>query len=207
MEGRDPRPIGRSASISRASTRRQNKISEVTYLLFPGRHHVLTRFQASVLRSFNDATIVWPVTSANHSNTKRDPVPYHRREAAIEQFSVREGLSSLVVPVFDTAPTDRFAEVTLKSILADTGLVLSPRDTEVACSTPSVAALYAALGYKILPVEDGVDPRPDGPWEVLLRLAAGDEEWRRLAHPATVDVFDRYLLVDLVRSVMNDPLP
>ncbi|MEV6495247.1 class I SAM-dependent methyltransferase, partial [Actinoplanes sp. NPDC051633] len=178
----------------------------MTYLLFPGRHHVLTRFQASVLRSFSDATVVWPVTSANHSNTRRNPVPYHRREAAIEHFSVREQLSSLVVPVFDTAPTDRFAEVTLKNVLASTGITLTPRDTEVACSTPSVAAMYAGLGFTIIPVEDGVDPRPDGPWEVLLRLAAGDEQWRRLAHPATVDVFERYRLTDLVRSVMNDPV-
>ena len=89
----------------------------MTFILFPGRHHVLTRFQADYLRSIAaGATVVWAVTSANHDNTKRNPVPYHRREAAIERFSVLEGLRSVVVPVFDTAPTDRFAEVTLKNI-------------------------------------------------------------------------------------------
>jgi hypothetical protein len=56
------------------------------YVLFPGRHHLLTRFQADYLHRLaadSAATIVWAVTSANHDNTRRNPVPYHRREAAI----------------------------------------------------------------------------------------------------------------------------
>ncbi len=179
----------------------------MNYVLFPGRHHVLTRFQAERLRAIaGDATVVWAVTSANHANTKRNPVPYHRREAAIERFSVLTGLRSLVVPVFDTAPTERFAEVTLKNVTVATGLTLTPRDTVVACSTPSVARLYAAAGFTVVPVEDAVADSPDRPWDVLLRLAAGDARWRELAHPATVDVFDRYQLADTVRTVVNDPV-
>ncbi|WP_320064395.1 class I SAM-dependent methyltransferase [Micromonospora sp. RTGN7] len=190
------------------------------YLLFPGRHHLLTRFQAEYLRrlaaagadetgdhrSDDEATVVWAVTSANHENTRRNPVPYHRREAAIERFSVLAGLLSVVVPVFDTAATDRFAEVTLKNVAAATGLELSPADTVVACSTPEVAALYEGLGFPIAGVEAEVEPTPARPWEVLLRLAAGDPSWRGLAHPATIDVYARYRLDDLVRAVVNDPV-
>lgn len=178
------------------------------YLLFPGRHHLLTRFQAGYLRELapDGSSIVWAVTSANHQNTRRNPVPFHRREAAIERFSVMEGLPSLVVPVFDTAPTDRFAEVTLKNITASLGLDLDPDNTVVACSTPGVAGLYRRLGFPIAGVEADRDPEPERPWDVLLRLAAGDCAWRDLAHPATVDVFDRYGLVDLVRTVVNDPV-
>jgi SAM-dependent methyltransferase len=179
---------------------------ETTFVLFPGRHHVLTRFQAEYLRRWPDVTIVWAVTSANHENTKRNPVPYHRREAAIERFSVLTGLRSVVVPVFDTAPTERFAEVTLKNITVATGLELTPANTLVACSTPAVAALYTALGFAIAGVEAESTPEPARPWDVLLRLAAGDESWRELAHPATVDVFDRYQLVESVRTVVNDPV-
>lgn len=184
-------------------------LADVDYLLFPGRHHVLTRFQASFLRrTAGDATVVWAVTSANHENTKRNPIPYHRREAAIERLSAQEGLRSLVVPVFDTAPTDRFAEVTVKNVAVVTGLSLSPANAVVACSTPAVAAMYEKLGFAIVPVED--DPQlpeePERPWDVLLRLAAGDEAWRELAHPATVDVFGRYRLVEAVRAVVNDPV-
>jgi SAM-dependent methyltransferase len=178
---------------------------ETSHVLFPGRHHVLTRFQADYLRQWPHLTIVWAVTSANHENTKRNPVPYHRREAAIERFSVLTGLRSVVVPVFDTAPTDRFAEVTLKTITVATGLELTPANTVVACSTP-VADLYAALGFRIAGAEAEADPVPARPWDVLLRLAAGDESWRELAHPATIDVFDRYRLAESVRTVVNDPV-
>jgi SAM-dependent methyltransferase len=179
------------------------------YVLFPGRHHLLTRFQAGYLRELvrdGGSTVVWPVTSANHGNTRRNPVPYHRREAAIERFSVLESLPSLVVPVFDTAPTDRFAEVTLKNVAASLGLSLDPGDTVVACSTPEVADLYRRLGFPVAGVEADHDPAPPRPWDVLLLLAAGDPAWRELAHPASVDLFDRYGLVDLVRSVVNDPV-
>ncbi|MFC0527603.1 class I SAM-dependent methyltransferase [Phytohabitans kaempferiae] len=189
-----------------------------SYVLFPGRHHLLTRFQADYLCRLADragpgeVTVVWAVTSANHENTRRNPVPYHRREAAIERFSLLAGLRSVVVPVFDTAPTERFAEVTLKSIAVATGLELTPADTLVACSTPGVAVLYEKLGFAIAGVE--ADPEaalpggagPERPWDVLLRLAAGDGTWRELAHPATVDVLDRYRLVDVVRAVANDPV-
>ncbi|UQU67651.1 methyltransferase domain-containing protein [Couchioplanes caeruleus] len=180
------------------------------YVLFPGRHHLLTRFQADYLLRLAESgsTVVWAVTSANHENTKRNPVPYHRREAAIERFSVLTGLRSLVVPVYDTAPTDAFAEVTLKTIAVATGLDLTPADTLVACSTPQVAKLYERLGFPIAWVE--ADPSlpttPERPWDVLLRLSRGDETWRDLAHPATIDVLERYRLVDTVRTVINDPI-
>ncbi|MEU4400692.1 class I SAM-dependent methyltransferase [Micromonospora orduensis] len=181
------------------------------FVLFPGRHHLLTRFQADYLGRLarsGGTTIVWAVTSANHDNTRRNPVPYHRREAAIERFSVLTGLRSLVVPVFDTAPTDAFAEVTLKTIAVATGLDLTPADTVVACSTPAVAKLYERIGFPIAQVEADpeLDVVPERPWDVLLRLAGGDPTWRTLAHPATIDVFERYRLVEQVRAVVNDPL-
>jgi SAM-dependent methyltransferase len=66
--------------------------------------------------------------------------------------------------------------------------------------------MYEELGFPIAPVEAGEAPAPDRPWDVLLRLAAGDDTWRDLAHPATVDVFDRYRLDAQVRAVVNDPV-
>jgi hypothetical protein len=185
------------------------------FVLFPGRHHLLTRFQADYLARLTagngETTVVWAVTSANHDNTRRNPVPFHRREAAIERFSLLAGLRSLVVPIFDTAPTPRFAEVTLKNIAVVTGLELTPSDTVIACSTPQVAALYERLGFSVAGVE--ADPEawsenepPERPWDVLLRLAAGDRTWRELAHPATIDVFDRYHLAEAVQTVLGDPV-
>lgn len=183
------------------------------YLLFPGRHHVLTRFQADYLTTVTGpdgecpgATVIWPVTSANHHTTKRNPVPYNRREAAIERLSAITGLRSLVVGVHDVPPTDGFALATIKTCQESLGVDLDPRSTAVACSTPEVSALYRAAGYRVLPVEDAVTPMPERPWDVLLRIAADDHRWREVAHPATVDVFDRYRLVEHVRRCVNDPV-
>lgn len=196
-------------------------------VLLPGRHHLLTRTQASYLHhvlaggaTADDggpvevepgARVVWAVTSANHQNTRRNPVPYSRREAAIERFSLLEDVDSLVVPVVDARATPRFARVTLTAVeIATAGReVLTPEDTVLACSTPAVAQMYRELGFRVVAVEDDAqvfaEPRAR-PWDVLERLVAGDPDWRELAHPATVSVFDRYALEQHVRTVCTDPV-
>ncbi len=197
------------------------------YVLLPGRHHLLTRAQAGYLRhvlagraTADDgrpvavgpgARVVWAVTSANHQNTRRNPVPYSRREAAIERFSAVEDVDSLVVPVVDARPTPRFARVTLTAVeIATAGRdVLTPESTVLACSTPVVAQMYRDLGFRVVTVEDDAevfDEPPPRPWDVLERLVAGDAAWRELAHPATVSVFDRYALDQHVRTVSSDPV-
>lgn len=194
------------------------------YVLLPGRHHLLTRFQARYLADLlggwlcdldgapmdfaADATVVWAMTSANHKNTRRNPVPGHRREAAIEQFSQREGIRSLVVPVVDVESTSSFAALTLKSVTHSSGgqIVLDPSNTVVACSTPTVIELYQALGYRVAPVELEHPENPLRPGEVLEQLVDGADSWRRLTHPATLDVFTRYALADQVRMVSSDPV-
>lgn len=176
------------------------------YVLFPGRHHVLTRFQARYLAELApDATVIWAVTSANHQNTRRNPVPANRREAAIELFSQTEDIRSLVVPIFDVASDERFAEITLKAVAHATGIDARPADTVVACSTPAVADLYARLGFSIAPVERDHPDQPPYPWELLERVATGGS-WRDEAHPATVDVFDRYGLAAHIAAISADPI-
>ncbi|ANW66309.1 methyltransferase [Mycobacterium sp. djl-10] len=177
------------------------------YVLFPGRHHVLTRFQARYLAEFAgvDTTVIWAVTSANHQNTRRNPVPAHRREAAIELFSQSEGIRSLVVPVVDVPADQRFAEITCKAVAHATGITPSPADTVVACSTPAVAELYEQLGFSIAPVERGHPDTPRYPWQVLEQIATG-APWRDDAHPATVNVFDRYGLAEHIRTISADPI-
>lgn len=177
------------------------------YVVFPGRHHVLTRFQAHYLAELADAdtTIIWAVTSANYQNTRRNPVPAHRREAAIELFSQSEGLRSLVVPVVDVAPDARFAEITLKAIAHATGISPDPADSVVACSTPAVSELYERLGFSIAPVEREHPDNPPYPWQLLEQIATGGT-WRHDTHPATVDVFDRYGLAAHIRTISADPI-
>jgi SAM-dependent methyltransferase len=198
-------------------------VAGLTYVLIPGRHHLLTRFQARYLHELvggqltdiddqtlgfsAEPTLVWAVTSANHQNTRRNPVPANRREAAIELFSLRERFRSLVVPIFDTRPTERFAEITLKAIAAGVGgLSLDPANCVVAVSTPSVIEMYQSLGFRIASLELNHSESPLRAWQVLELCAAGDPGWREHAHEATIDVFDRYSLAAQVAMVLGDPV-
>ena len=111
------------------------------------------------------------------------------------------------MPVFDTEMTERFAEITVKAIAAAAGgLMLDPATCVVAVSTPSVIEMYKALGFRIAPLELDHPDKPLRAWEVLELCAAGDASWREHAHPATVDVFDRYALADQIAVVLGDPV-
>ncbi|PFG44144.1 methyltransferase family protein [Isoptericola jiangsuensis] len=198
--------------------------TRVRHVLFPGRHHLVTRFQTEYLHRLlagdltdadgvpvecaEGADVVWAVTSATHSGTRRNPVPAHRREAMIERVAALEGLPSLVAPVADVPPSPRFARTVLASVELSTGVAATPGDTVVACSTPAVVAMYADLGFRVVPVEDRADDgagEPLRPWDVLELLAAGDDRWRDLAHPEAVAYYDRYRLAAQVELVHADP--
>ncbi|WP_424446028.1 class I SAM-dependent methyltransferase [Microbacterium sp. CH-015] len=198
--------------------------AEIRHVIVPGRHHLLTRFQVDYLRRLlagfehddvgdrvaasADAVVVWAVTSANHSATRRNPFPGHRREAAIEILAHVERMPSIVVPVVDVAPTPRFAEITLKTIEYATAERISPSPATaiVATSTPAVAEMYRALGYRIAPMERGHPDSPDTPWQLLDDLTAGGDRWRTAAHPASVDIVDRYGLAEQARQIAADPV-
>lgn len=195
--------------------------ARVRHVLLPGRHHLVTRFQTAYLHALLggeladsagervvcdlDANVVWAVTSATHSGTRRNPLPAHRREAMIERVTAVEGLPSVVAPVADVPPSPRFARTVLASVELTTGVTATPLDTVVACSTPEVAAMYADLGFRVVPVEDACDDAPERPWDVLELLAAGDERWRDLAHPEVVHFYDRYRLDAAITLIHEDP--
>src|SRR5579871_1233974 len=85
------------------------------YLLIPGRHQLNTQFQfdylsllvSNGLKNAKDIygkelninepvkAIIFAVTSANHSNTRRNPLPFYLRAISIEAMS-----KDLNIPVF-----------------------------------------------------------------------------------------------------------
>lgn len=194
----------------------------------PGRHHLLTRFQQDYLeralkpgalkgldgKPFEDRVegVVWAVTSANHEGTRRNPIPAHRREAAIERFSAELGLEALVYLIDDIGATEKFARYVLKKIEADSRgrLKLSPRNTVVACSTPEVIVQYEELGFRILPVElkDRAARRfhAQTPWAVLQDLVAGKPGFDEKASAASLDLYRRYGYRELVVDLHRHPV-
>lgn len=207
----------------------------IEHLVIPGRHHVLTNFQHQYLLSLFDSKIVtdvrgnqlqlsespnviWAVTSANHSNTKRNPIPGNRREQAIEAFAATLPANGFSYPINDLGYTPRFADFVLKEIEVQSRgqFRLSPENTAIICSTPSVIAMYEKLGYKILPaeladIEKGTFSETT-PWEcVQAIITAGpswqnDETYRTKVHVASRHILEKYRLGDLIVELHNDPL-
>jgi hypothetical protein len=210
-------------------------------LLFPGRHHLLTNFQmqyltlatggnAAALPDVNGRpldlaeridTVLWAVTSANHANTRRNPVPAHRREAAIEDFAAQLDAVSLVFLIDDIGLTPKFAEYVCDKIEVDSqGTVRpTPQNTVVACSTPEVIAMYERLGFRVLPVElaDRAGPtfRAETPWQLmnaLFQKGGPVASWRthelfltRVAR-ATRRLYLKYGYGDLITQLYEQPL-
>lgn len=197
----------------------------MSYLLFPGRHLLHTRFQEDYLRRVLAArpvdTIVFAITSSNQENTRYNPVPFHVRAVGVDRFGARlraaTGAAYRIVGVPHFGHTERFARNTLREIEAETegAVALSPENAVVLTSTPEVARLYEALGFAILPAEAGEPPglRPEAPVDLVRRLALSGERWRDDADfraklsPATLTLWEDFPEVPRrVVRLSRDPL-
>ncbi len=216
-------------------------ILDMTHLLFPGRHHLLTNFQleyltlatsadARQLRDVNGEplglnepieSVIWAVTSANHENTRRNPLPAHRREAAIEELADLLDVDSFVYLIDDVGSSSRFAEYVLKKIEVDSfgRFRLTPKNTVVGCSTPSVIEMYERLGFRILPFElldrSTNHFSHETPWQLmnhLVEVGLNGGDWRtdskvvtKVAR-ATRRMFAKYQFGDAIVDLFRRPL-
>jgi hypothetical protein len=205
------------------------------YLLFPGRHHLLTQFQHEYLSKIGKEgllgavdvnglplgltepidCLIFAVTSANHHQTRRNPLPLYQRAMMIQDFSSDLPFPSNVVPIEDLGQSSQFAEYTIKKIEAESDgrLVLTPENTIVLCSSP-VLTLYQELGFRILPVErvPGVSEEysTKQPWQILEAIANSDNQigdleiYQSLVHPASKRLWQEYRVGEKVRLLFND---
>jgi hypothetical protein len=205
------------------------------YLLFPGRHQLLTNFQFNYLNRIaqeglaleKDANerplsilskieaIVFAVTSANHSNTRRNPLPFHQRVMQIEDFVDDLPVPTYTFGVDEVGHLDNFASYTIKRINHESeGLFqLSPENTVVVCSTP-VMSMYEKLGYKILPAEllDRAKQTfsTEMPWDLVEIIAFSEDNalYNKTVlekmHPASLNIWQKYRLGEKVQLLFND---
>jgi SAM-dependent methyltransferase len=161
----------------------------MSYILIPGRHHLLSNFQLEYLthalnthpenlKDINQKplklkeklnTLVWAITSSDQSNTRRNPLPGSKREVAIEKFSDSLGVNSLTYHINDLlGHTPKFAEHILKKIEVDSlgAHQLTKENCVVATSTVSVANLFEKLGFQVLPLEL-IDKKNPEKWSTL----------------------------------------
>jgi SAM-dependent methyltransferase len=206
------------------------------YLLIPGRHQLLTNFQfdylsgilkkpLSGLLDINGSpisssekvkAIVFAVTSANHSNTRRNPLPFYIRALMIESFGRELSAPCFIYGIDDVGQTKNFSEYTVKRIRHESeGMFdLSPSNTLVICSTP-VLEMYERDGFKILPAE--LQERKTWrhhtalPWDVVVNIAA-DADWptseiiKKDMHVSAFNIWAKYRLGDKVQLLFRDKM-
>lgn len=186
----------------------------VRYILFPGRHHLITAFQlrhlAGLLDEHPDSEVVWAITSADHGGTQRNPITGERRLGMVEAVTSAAGLPSLTFPIDNRRPKPDFAHYVIEDIRTQTGgaVTMTPANTLVACSTPEVSDGYAALGYPIDTVELGTDAVR--PWQVVEAIIAAGPAWADRVSgdmaPTAVAYYRRYGLAEAIQGIYADPL-
>jgi hypothetical protein len=204
------------------------------YLLIPGRHQLLTSFQFDYLQNVIksnlqnhpdvDGTtiridrpieaIIFSVTSANHSNTRRNPLPFYLRAISIEAFGNELSVPVYIYGIDDVGSLPNFASYTLKRIKHDSELKfdLTPFNTVVVCSTV-VMRMYQDLGFKILPAElEDVRTwkyKTKMPWDIV-EFIAKTEDWRnndfvkKSMHSSSYKVWCKYNLGEKVQLLFRD---
>ncbi len=204
------------------------------YLLFPGRHHLLTQFQHDYLaallsKPLQDAVdinnhpiasdekitaIIFAVTSANHSNTRRNPLPFYIRALALEEFGKVLSVPSYIYGIDDVGTVTNFSSYTLKRIKHESeGMFdLTPSNTLVLCSTP-VLEMYEQEGFKILPGEltnrKTWEHKTALPWDLVEGIAS-NPNWpsmpaiQEAIHVSSLNIWIKYLLGSKVQMLFRD---
>lgn len=190
------------------------------YLLIPGRHHLLTNFQiqylTGVCKSRKVDAIIFAVTSANHSNTRRNPLPFYLRALAIEAFGRSLGVPCFIYGIDDVGNVKNFSAYTIKRIHHESEgqFDLAPSNTLVVCSTP-VLEMYERAGFEILTaeLEDRTTWKHHSvmPWDIVERIASSgnwtsDQSIAKDMHPASLDVWTKYRLGDKVQMLFRDKM-
>ena len=206
------------------------------YLLIPGRHQLITQFQFDYLSALIQdglttakdiygtplniqekvEAIIFPVTSANHSNTRRNPLPFYLRAIAIEAMA-----NALHAPVYmygidDVGELQNFATYTLKRIKheSDGQFNCTTQNTLVICSTP-VLKLYEALGFTILPAElkdvNTWQHKTEMPWDIVEHIAntlnwQEDGFVKTKMHEASYNIWKKYHAGEKVKLLFRDSM-
>jgi hypothetical protein len=204
------------------------------YLLFPGRHHLLTQFQFEYLQSIlsrplkeitdinGDAidsddqikAVIFAVTSANHSNTRRNPLPFYMRALALEEFGDTLPVPFYIYGVDDVGNVPSFSDYTVKRIKhkSEGMFDLTPNNTLVLCSS-HVLEMYEHNGFRILPAElaDRTSWKYQTmmPWDIVERIAS-TEDWEsdpvieKEMHQSSKELWSKYQIGKKVQLLFND---
>ncbi|MBS1505675.1 MAG: transferase [Bacteroidetes bacterium] len=204
------------------------------YILFPGRHQLLTQFQFDYLQRLIQGSpdqtdiqgnsvealtvdaVIFAVTSANHSNTRRNPLPFYIRAIALEEFGKQLPVPCFIYGIDEVGNVPNFSSYTIKRIKHESERMfdLTPENTLVVCSTP-VLEMYEKEGFRILPAELTTRKTWEHstalPWDVVEKIASTsawqDDTWiQKHIHSSSFDVWKKYRAGDKVQRLFRDAM-
>ena len=214
----------------------------MAYLLFPGRHLLNTTFQEEYLWSIlgvslkkldlygknqfddNDKidSIVFAVTSSNQAHSRYNPIPFFQRAISLDRFAQPYknilGINHRIFGIPHFNPNSHFAEYIIKEIIESTEgeIILTPQNTVVLCSTPSLIDQYSKMGFAILTAEYDLISKKykvDTPVDVIKKIVDKGQDWlsdkeiKNKIAKSSLDIWEDFS--DIPKTVFrlwNDPL-
>ena len=200
----------------------------MSFLLFPGRHLVNTKFQERYLKRVlakppaslpgflagasslpkPPTEIIFAITSANQENSRFNPIPFHIRAVGVDRFArqLQAGLKFRyrIFGIPHYGHTRNFAAFTIKEIAlqSEQAIQLTPENCLVLCSTPEVIQLYQELGFSIALAEMvETDSHPPTPIEIVREIGARGAEWHSAPLVAGNLAYSHFGLFDDFREV------
>jgi hypothetical protein len=206
------------------------------YLLFPGRHHLLTQFQFNYISDIISQpligktdvnnkplanqdkieAVIVAVTSSNHSNTRRNPIPFYMRALALEDFGQSLNVPCFIYGIDDVGNVPNFARYTVTRIRHESEgtFDLQPSNTIVLCST-HVLEMYEKEGFTILPAE--LEDRKSWkyktplPWDIVESISKSmqwetSKEITSCIHLSSLHVWSKYKLGSKVQLLFRDKM-
>lgn len=136
------------------------------------------------------------LSSADHSGTRRNPLPVELREEMLRPVLEASGRPFALVRVDDIGESARWVDHVLACVRGSTGLELGPASCRVYTSNHEVEELFVAAGFQVVPGEvRGLTPHE------LVQRAADGRAWREEAAASTVASYLRHGVPERLRAI------
>jgi SAM-dependent methyltransferase/nicotinamide mononucleotide adenylyltransferase len=173
--------------------------------LLLGRFHAVTRAQhdwiASLATREDLERLVCVITSADHADTRRNPLPVAVRERLVGPSLEASGKPFVTVAVNDIANTEAWVDHVVRSVSQSAKVALAPSNTVVLTANREVDALFSRAGFSVASHEvSGVTPHE------LVQAVVEGRPWKHHASTATQEVYTRGDLIPRLRAIYGRTL-
>jgi nicotinamide mononucleotide adenylyltransferase/SAM-dependent methyltransferase len=169
--------------------------------LLIGRFHALTRSQWDWLATFAQQPIdrvICVITSADHHDTRRNPLAAQTRERLLRPALERTGKPVEFAQVADVPESEGWVSY----VVAHLQHRIDPANTVVHSANHDVQALFTQAGFRVVaPAMLGPSPS-----ELVAQIAARAPGWQREASPETIAIYGEPGRVEALAALFTEHL-